>query len=332
MKKNRGFIKGIGHHVPNNVITNNDLSMHMDTSDEWISSRSGIKERRFVNGGESTSDLAIPAVENALSDAGISKEDIDFIIFSTAHPDHYIPGSGCILQDKMSFPNIGALDIRAQCAGFVYGLSVADQYIRSGEYNNILLVCSEVQSTLMEMNDRGRNVSVLFGDGAAAAVISSTDEDKGIISSHIYSDGKHYKKLWAEAPATSVNPRIDSDMINRGAQYLSMDGKEVFKHAVKRFPEVINKALDHNSLSVDDIDLLIPHQANQRISDMVARSMKLDKDKMVSNIHKFGNTTSASIPIALSEAKASGRVKDGDIIVCAAFGSGFLYGSNLIRW
>ena len=332
MSKIRGFIKGIGHHVPENVVTNDDLSMHMDTSDEWISSRSGIKERRYVKPGESTTDLAVPAVENALLDANLSREDIDFIIFSTAHPDHYIPGCGCILQDKMSFPNIGALDIRSQCAGFVYGLSVADQYIRSGEYDNILLVCSEIQSTIMEMNDRGRNVSVLFGDGAAAAVISSTDQNRGIMSSHIYSDGKHYKDLWVEAPAAANSPRIDSDMIERGAQYLKMNGKEVFKHAVKRFPEVINKALEHNGLCVDDIDLLVPHQANQRISDMVAKSIKLDKEKMISNISRFGNTTSASIPIALSEAKASGRIKDGDIVICAAFGSGFLYGSNLIRW
>tara|TARA_Y100000588_G_C14269658_1_gene931718 strand:- start:3850 stop:4848 length:999 start_codon:yes stop_codon:yes gene_type:complete len=332
MSKIKSYISGIGHYVPDKIVTNNDLSNLMDTSDEWITERTGIKERRYASEGMGPSDLAIPAVEEALSNAGIDKNDIDLIIFSTISPDYYLPGAGCILQHKMSFPNIGALDIRAACSGFIYGLSVADQYIKAETFKHILLVCSEVQSTTMDMSDRGRNVAVIFGDGAAAVVISRTDEDSGILSAHIHSDGEYCKELWVKEPSTISSSRLSEQSIKDGDHYVHMNGREVFRHAVTRFPEAINEALVFNNLTADDIDLLIPHQANLRISRMVQKKMGLPDEKIYNNIHKYGNTTAASIPICISEALNEGKIKKGDIVVCAAFGSGFLWGSSIIKW
>ena len=332
MSKIKSYISGIGHYVPDRIVTNNDLSKLMDTSDEWITERTGIKERRYANEGVGPSELAIPAVEKALNSANLDKDDIDLIIFSTISPDYYLPGSGCILQHKMSFPNIGALDIRSACCGFVYGLSIADQYIKSGTFKHILLVCSEVQSTTMDMSDRGRNVAVIFGDGAAAAIISKTEEDYGILSTHLHSDGEYCKDLWVKEPSTLSSNRLNEDSIKDGEHYVQMNGREVFRHAVTRFPETINEALKFNNLTSDDIDLLIPHQANLRISKMVQKKMGLSDDKVYNNIDKYGNTTAASIPICISEALDLGKINKGDIIVCAAFGSGFLWGSSIIKW
>ena len=332
MEKIRSYIKGLGHYVPERVVTNDELSTLMDTSDEWIVERTGIKERRYADEGVGPSDLAIPAVEDALLDAKVTKEDIDLIVFATISSDYYIPGSGCLLQDKMGFPNIGAFDIKTSCAGFIYGLSMADQYIKSGTFSNILVVCSEVQSTTMDLSDKGRNTAVIFGDGAGAVVLSATTEDRGVLSTHIHSDGKFAKELWLKEPSTKSSNRLSKESIDRGDHYLSMNGREVFRHAVRRFPEAINEALDSNGFTADDIDLLVPHQANLRISDMIQKKMGLPDSKVFNNIEKYGNTTAASIPICLSEARKQGRIDNNDLVVCAAFGAGFLWGSAIIKW
>ena len=332
MEKIRSYIKGIGHYVPERVVTNDELSTLMDTSDEWIVERTGIKQRRYADEGVGPSDLAIPAVEDALSDAKVTKDDIDLIIFATISSDYYIPGSGCLLQDKMGFPNIGAFDIKTSCAGFIYGLSMADQYIKSGTFNNILVVCSEVQSTTMDLSDKGRNTAVIFGDGAGAVVLSSTIEDRGVLSTHLHSDGKFAKELWLKEPSTKSSNRLSKESIDRGDHFLSMNGREVFRHAVRRFPEAISEALDSNGFTADDIDLLVPHQANLRISDMIQKKMGLPDSKVFNNIEKYGNTTAASIPICLSEARKQGRIDSDDLVVCAAFGAGFLWGSAIIKW
>lgn len=332
MTKIKSYIAGIGHYLPDKVITNDYLSNKIDTSDEWITERTGIKERRYVEDGVGPSDLAIPAVNSALKDANKSKEEIDLIIFATISPDYYIPGSGCMLQDKMGFSNIGAFDIRAACSGFIYGISMADQYIKTGEFSNILLVCAEVQSTTMDLSDRGRNTAVIFGDGAAAVVVSSTEQKGGIMSTHLHSDGRHVKQLYVKEPSTSNSNRLSKESIDRGDHFISMNGREVFRHAVKRFPEAIDEAIQHNNLTYDDISLIIPHQANLRITEAIKKKLSLKDDQVYSNIHKYGNTTAASIPICLSEARDEGKIKSDDIIVCAAFGSGFLWGSTIIKW
>ena len=332
MSKIRSHIKGLGHYLPDRVVTNNELSQLMDTSDEWIVERTGIRERRYADEGVGPSDLAIPAVEMALADANITKEDIDLIIFATISSDYYIPGAGCLLQDKMGFSNIGAFDIKTSCAGFVYGLSMADQYIRSGTFKNILLVCSEVQSTTMDLSDRGRDTAVIFGDGAGAVVVGSTTEDRGVLSTHLHSDGKYAKELWLKEPSTTSSNRLSKKSIERGDHFISMNGREVFRHAVKRFPETINECLEHNGLTTEDISLLIPHQANLRISNMIQKKLNLPDNKVYNNIEKYGNTTAASIPICLSEAKKKGLISNDDLVVCAAFGAGFLWGSAIIKW
>ena len=326
------FISGTGFNVPDQVITNDELSKYMDTSDKWIIERTGIKERRYVASEIGPADLSIPAVEKALENASLNVSDIDMIIFATSTPDYYAPGSGCLLQDKMGFNNIGALDIRVQCSGFIYGLSIAEQYIKNGTFEHILLVGAEVQSTAMDLTTKGRDVAVIFGDGAGAVIVSRTESDKGILSSHIHSEGKYAKELWLETPSSKLNPRISSKLLERGSHFLKMNGREVFKNAVKRFPEVIQEALDENSCNINDIDLLIPHQANLRITQMIQKKLKLKDSQVYSNIHKYGNTTAASVPIALAEAIEKKMIVDNDIILLAAFGSGFAWGSTLIKW
>ena len=326
------YISGTGYFLPENIVTNDDLSKLMDTTDEWIQERTGICERRFIDEEMGPSDLAIPATEMALEEAGLTIQEIDFIIFATSTPDYYAPGSGCLLQDKMGFDTIGALDIRVQCSGFVYGISIADQYIKSGQFTNILLIGAEVQSTAMDLTTRGRDTAVIFGDGAGAVIISATEEERGILSTHLHSEGKHAKELWCEAPSSKISPRLSSDILKNGSHFLLMNGREVFRNAVTRFPEVIHEALDANGLTTDDISLLIPHQANTRITQMVQRRMKLEDSKVVSNIHKFGNTTAGSIPIALAEAVRDGKINRDDIIIFAAFGSGFAWASAAGKW
>ncbi len=325
-------IIGLGHYVPENIVTNDDLSKLMDTSDEWIVERTGIKERRFASLNDGPSDLAIPASNMAINNAKINKEDIDFIIFATSTPDHYVPGSSCFFQNKMNLKNIGALDIRVQCSGFVYGLSIAEQYIKSGKFNNILVVGAEVQSTAMDLTNKGRDTAVIFADGAGAAIVSSDIKGGKILSTHLRSEGKHAQELWVESPSSSSSPTIDADKMNEGRHFLQMNGKEVFKNAVKRFPEIIIEGLSYNNLNIQDLDILIPHQANLRISKFVQKKLNLMDNQIFSNIHKYGNTTAASIPIAFSEALNEGRISNGNIIALASFGSGFTWGSCIIEW
>ncbi|MFQ6610055.1 MAG: 3-oxoacyl-ACP synthase III family protein, partial [Fidelibacterota bacterium] len=315
-----------------NIVTNFDLEKLMDTSDEWIQERTGIVERRYINENIGPAGLAIPAVEMALKEAKLTVSDIELIIFATSTPDYYAPGSGCILQHEMGFDQIGALDIRVQCSGFVYGLSIAHQYIQTGMYKHILLVGAEVQSTAMDLTNRGRDTAVIFGDGAGAVVVSATDQDRGILSTHLHSDGAFLKELWCELPSSKINPRISQELMNEGRHFLFMNGKEVFRNAVTKFPQVIMEGLSANGLTPEDVNLLIPHQANTRITEMVRRRMKLSEKSVYSNIHKYGNTTAASIPIALAEAVRERIIHKNDTIVFAAFGSGFTWASAIIKW
>jgi len=328
----KAHMAGIGYYVPEKVVTNADLEKIMDTSDEWIRERTGIIERRYVADGENNADMAEKASRKALDHAGCDVQDIDFIIYATLSPDYFFPGSGCLLQDQLGLNGIGALDIRNQCCGFVYGLSIADQYIKTGEYKNILLVGSEVQSRGIDLTTRGRDIAVLFGDGAGAAIISRTDdENRGIINTKLHADGKYIKELWCEDPGSIKNPRLSHEMIDSTSHWPYMNGRYVFKHAATRFPEVINEALEAANINKDDVDLVIPHQANMRITEAVRMRLELPEEKVYSNIHKYGNTTAASIPIAMSEAIAEGLIKEGSLICLAAFGSGFTWASALLR-
>ena len=335
---NSAIIKGMGYYVPDNVVTNDDLSKIMDTNDEWITERTGIKERRWIDTSkkvESTSSMALEASKNAIADAGIDKNDIDFIVFATLSPDYYFPGPGVTLQKDLGLDTIGALDVRNQCSGFVYALSVADQYIKTGMYNNILVVGAEYHSGGLDKSTKGRGVTVIFGDGAGAAIVSkSPSANRGILSTHLHSQGEHAEELTLIGPSTRrwVPEIFDGAGKEDEAIYPYMNGTFVFKHAVTRFPQVIGEALEQNKLQTTDIDLLIPHQANLRISQFVQKKMGLTDDKVFNNIQKYGNTTAASIPIALAEAKQAGKVKEGDLICLAAFGSGFTWASALIRW
>lgn len=321
-------------YVPEQVVTNNDLSKLMDTTDEWIIERTGIKERRFFREGEDTvSKMGAIAAEQALQRAGKKAEDVDFIVFATLSSDYNFPGSGVLMQRKLPFRQIGALDVRAQCSGFIYALSVADQYIKSGTYKTVLVVGSEVQSNVFELSDRGRNMAVIFGDGAGAVVLEATEEkEKGILGTKLHSDGRFAEELYLEHPGSRRKQRYSPDMIEKGELLPYMNGKLVFMNAIKYFPEVIREVLAESNLKETDLDLLIPHQANARITAAVQKEMNLPDSKVVSNIHKYGNTTAASIPIALCEAWQEGRIKEGDLVCMAGFGSGFMWASALIRW
>lgn len=330
-------ISGLGYYVPENIVTNDDLSKLMDTNDEWIQERTGIKERRHVIRGEdTTTSMGVKAAEIAIQRANVAKEDIDFVIFATLSPDYYFPGPGVLVQRDLGLKTVGALDVRNQCSGFVYAISIADQYIKTGMYKNILVIGSEVHSTGLDMTDRGRGVSVIFGDGAGAAVLSREEDlNKGILSTHLHSEGQHAEELVLKAPG--MGKRWVTDIIadndpNDESYYPYMNGQFVFKNAVVRFSEVINEGLQANNLQVSDINMLVPHQANLRISQFIQQKFKLSDDQVYNNIMKYGNTTAASIPIALTEAWEKGKIKSGDLVVLAAFGSGFTWGSVIIRW
>ena len=331
MKKT--VILGTGHYVPPKIVTNFDLEKMMDTSNEWIVQRTGIRERHFVEPGVGTSDLAYEASIRAIEDAGIDKSEIDFIILATLSPDHYFPGVGVILQAKLGLAGIGALDVRNQCTGFIYALSIADQYIKTGMYKRILVVGAEVQSANLNFSTEGRDMAVLFGDGAGAVIVGPNDEDndRGIFSTHLFADGRFLKDLWMEKPSPKDHPTFSYKMIEEKRYFPRMDGRSVFKNAVSKMPEAVRIALKYNNLTVDDVDLIIPHQANYRITEMVARSLKIPMEKVMSNIDKYGNTTAASIPIALDEAVKSGRLKKNNIVVLTAFGSGYTWGSAVIK-
>ena len=330
-------IRGLGFFVPEHVVTNDDLSKLMDTNDEWIQERTGIQERRHViKGTDTTASMGVKAAQKAIENAGIDKEEIDFIVFATLSPDYYFPGPGVLVQRDLGIGTVGALDIRNQCSGFVYGISVADQYVKSGMYKNVLVIGSEVHSTGLDMTTRGRGVSVIFGDGAGAAVVSrESEEGKGILSTHLHSEGQHAEELSLIAPG--MGKRWITDIIadndpEEVSYYPYMNGQFVFKNAVVRFSEVIMEGLKTNGLGPEDIDMLIPHQANLRISQFIQGKFGLGDDQVHNNIMKYGNTTAASIPIALTEAYQEGKIKSGDLVVLAAFGSGFTWGSVIIRW
>jgi 3-oxoacyl-[acyl-carrier-protein] synthase-3 len=323
--------------VPENIVTNDDLSKIMDTNDEWIQERTGIKERRhIIRGEDTTTSMGVKAAEIAIKRANVAKEDIDFVIFATLSPDYYFPGPGVLVQRDLGLKTVGALDVRNQCSGFVYAISIADQYIKTGMYKNILVIGSEVHSTGLDMSDKGRGVSVIFGDGAGAAVLSREEDlNKGILSTHLHSEGQHAEELALIAPGMGkrwVTDIITDNDPNDESYFPYMNGQFVFKNAVVRFSEVINEGLQANNLLVSDINLLVPHQANLRISQFIQQKFKLSDDQVYNNIMNYGNTTAASIPIALTEAWEKGKIKSGDVVVLAAFGSGFTWGSVIIRW
>ena len=328
-------IAGVGRYLPERIVTNSDLAEIMDTSDEWIQERTGIRERRFFElGKDTTANMGTRAAQMALKNAGLSASDIDFIVFATLSPDYDFPGSGVLVQRELDVPTIGALDIRTQCTGFVYGLSVADQFIKTGMYDTVLVIGSEIHSSGLDMTTRGRGVSVLFGDGAGAVVLQATEEpNRGILSTHLHSEGRYAEELAVFDPGSSrAVPRTQVRMIEEGTIFPVMNGNHVFKHASTRFPEVIKEALAANNFEPADIDLLVPHQANLRISQMVQKLLGLKDDQVFNNIQRYGNTTAASIPIAMSEAWEQGKIKEDNLICLAAFGSGFTWASSLIRW
>ena len=325
-------ILGLGFHVPSRVVTNDDLSKLMETSDEWIVQRTGIKERRWVDGDVGASELAEHAARKALADAGVDAKQIDLIVFATLSPDVNFPGSGCLLGARLGLPGVPALDVRNQCTGFLYGLAVADQFVRSGTMQRVLVVGAEVHSTGLDITTRGRDVAVLFGDGAGAAVVGPSDDEHRILDTKLHADGSHYDILMVEAPASRRNPRLTHEMLDEGRHFPTMDGKAVFKQAVERLPEVIGEVLAPHGLGIADVDLLVPHQANLRINEMAAKRLGLGPDRVFNNIDRYGNTTAASIPIALCEARDRGMVRPGSHVVLAAFGAGLTWGATLLRW
>lgn len=330
-------IAGLGSYVPENVVTNDDLSKVMDTNDEWIQERTGIKERRHIKKGDgnSTATMGVKAAKIALERANIDKNDIDLIVFATLSPDYYFPGCGVQVQEMLGIHTCPALDVRNQCSGFIYGLSVADQFIKTGMYKNVLLIGSENHSGGLDMSTRGRSVSVIFGDGAGAAVLTRSNHNgQGILSTHLHSEGKHALELSLKGPSTMhwVPEIIEENPQKDIPYYPYMNGQFVFKNAIARFSEVIHEGLQENGLEVKDIDMLIPHQANLRIAQFIQKKFQLKDEQVYNNIQKYGNTTAASIPIALTEAWEEGKIKEGDHVVLAAFGSGFTWGSAVISW
>ncbi|NII24667.1 ketoacyl-ACP synthase III [Pseudoflavitalea sp. X16] len=347
----RSRIAGIGLYVPEQVVTNQDLTKYMETSDEWIQERTGIKERRYAHRTqETTTTMGVEAAKIAIERAGITPQDIDFIVFATLSPDYYFPGCGVLVQRAMKMKEIGALDVRNQCSGFIYALSVADQFIKGGMYKNVLVIGSEKHSFGLDFSTRGRNVSVIFGDGAGAVVLQPANkENQGILSTHLHSDGESAEILAMYNPGTHANHWVDQPladfneaeiadmfmshaMIDKAQNFPFMDGPSVFKKAVVKFPEVIMEALTANGYQPSDLRMLIPHQANLRIAQFVQQKLGLTDDQVYNNIHRYGNTTAASVPIALCEAWQEGKVKDGDLVCLAAFGSGFTWASALLKW
>lgn len=329
----RSEILGTGYHVPDRVVTNEELTRYMDTSDAWIRERTGIEERRWVEEGDTGAGMAAAASRMALDDAGIDASAVDAIVLATLSPDHFFPGTGVFLQRELGMEGIPALDVRAQCTGFLYGLSVADAWIRAGQYGTILLVGVEIHSTGLDVTTRGRDIAVLFGDGAGAVVLRATeDEGRGILGTRLHADGRHAEVLWCDAGSSARHPRISPDDLEAGRHYPSMDGREVFRHAVTRMPEVVGEVLEATGFQATDLALLIPHQANLRISQMVQKRLGLEDGQVFNNIQRYGNTTAATIPVALAEALRAGRLQRGELLCLVAFGSGFTWGSSLIRW
>jgi 3-oxoacyl-[acyl-carrier-protein] synthase-3 len=329
----RSRITGIGMHVPERVVTNADLEKLMDTSDAWIVERTGIRERRWVEPGTGATDLGLEAARRALADAGRAAADVDFILFASTTRDYFFPGCGPLLQERLGIGTIAAMDVHNACSGFVYSLAAADAFVRTGQYRCVLVVGAEVQSTGLNLSTAGRDMAVLFGDGAGAAVVEpSQDEARGLLATALHAEGAHAKDLWAEAPTALVQGRLTAEMLSEGRMYPQMNGRQVFKHATTRFPEVIQEALARSGHTLDEVALIVPHQANQRIGDAVAERLGVPAARVFQNIQRYGNTTAASIPIALTEAREQGRMKPGDLVVLAAFGGGFAWGATVMRW
>jgi 3-oxoacyl-[acyl-carrier-protein] synthase-3 len=328
----RAKILSVGRYLPERRVTNFDLANMFETSDEWIQQRTGIVERRYADEGVFCSDLALEASKDCLKNAGMKPQDIDFIIFATLSPDHHFPGTGVYLQRKLGITDIGCLDIRNQCTGFIYSLAVADAFVRMGMYKRILVVGSEVHSSALHYTKEGRDVAVLFGDGAGAVLVGPSDGSSGIMSSHLHADGRYAEILMLEIFNISKKPYITHQTLDEGKQYPKMVGREVFKMAVTKIPEVVNEALKANNLKVEDIDIFLPHQANLRINQFAAQQLGVPEEKFFSNIQRYGNTTAGSLPIALSEALEQGLIREGSLIMMVAFGSGFTWGANIIRW
>lgn len=329
----RTAIAAVGAYVPERVVPNAELETIMDTSDEWIRQRTGIVERRWVKPGVGSTDLAKEATLRALDKAGWKVQDIEAIIYATLSPDHLFPGDACFLQAKLGLPGVPAMDIRNQCSGFLYGLSVADAWIRVGQYKRILLVGAEVHSTGLDRTSAGRDVTVIFGDGSGVALLEATDDpDRGVLSTHLHADGRYAKDLWCEGPGSLTDPRVDLEFIAQGRHFPKMEGNKVFKHAVVRMPGVVREALDAHGLQPSDLKLLVCHQANLRIVEAVQKSLELREDQTWTTIHKYGNTTAATIPICLEEAVRERGVQQGDLVGLVAFGAGFTWASAVIRW
>jgi 3-oxoacyl-[acyl-carrier-protein] synthase-3 len=329
----RAKILSVGRYLPERRVTNFDLANMFETSDEWIQQRTGIVERRYADEGVYCSDLALEASRDCLKNAGMKPEDIDFIVFATLSPDHHFPGTGVYLQRKLGITDIGCMDIRNQCTGFLYSLAVADAFVRMGMYKRILVVGAEVHSSALHYTKEGRDVAVLFGDGAGAVIIGPSDDpSRGIISSHLHADGRFAEILMLEIFNISKKPYITHQTLDEGRQYPKMVGREVFKMAVTKIPEVVREALQANNLKIEDIDIFLPHQANLRINQFAAQQLGVPEEKFYSNIQRYGNTTAGSLPIALSEVLEQGLIHEGSLIMMVAFGSGFTWGANVIRW
>jgi len=334
----RAAVIGAGFWVPPQVVTNDDLAARIDTSDAWITERSGIRERRWLardaegNTEITGAEMGARAAREAIAAAGLAPREIEQVIYATLNPDLFFPGNGVFLEHLLDLGTAGALDVRNQCTGFVYGLAVADGYIRSGLARTVLLVGGEIQSTALDVTDRGRDVAVLFGDGAGAVVLQATEQERGILASVLRSQGRHARELCVEAPVATATGRITPAMIAAGRHFPHMNGKLVFQHATRRFSEAIDEVLRKGGVRPDDVALYVPHQANQRITDAVTARLGVPPERVYSNIARYGNTTAASIPIALAEAVREGRLSRGDLVVTVAFGSGFTWGANLIRW
>jgi len=328
---------GVGYYVPPRVVTNDDLVKlyGIDTSDEWIQQRTGIQQRHYVDPGVTNADLAVEASKKALDAAGVKKEEIDFILYATLSPDHEFPGTSCFFQAKFGIPGVPAMDIRNQCTGFLYLLSMANALVRTGQYKRILVIGSEVHSRGLDLSTQGRDVAVLFGDAAGAAVVGpcAPGDQSEILSVHLHADGEHAKDLWLEAPGCAFHPfRLPKDALETRSIYPQMNGKTVFLNAVRRMPEVVLEALKHHNLKMSEVDLVVPHQANLRINEAVAKFLSVPEEKFFNTIQRFGNTTAATIPIGLSEAAAQGKLKKGMLVAMPAFGSGFTWGAALVRW
>jgi 3-oxoacyl-[acyl-carrier-protein] synthase-3 len=328
----RAHFLGTGLAVPDRVVTNDDLSRVMDTSDEWIRTRTGIQERRWVRDGETNAQLGHAASLRALEAAGLEPAAVDAIVYATSTPDHFAPGNGVYLQRRLGVGAIPSIDIRNQCSGFVYALAIADSFIRVGLYRHVLVVGSEIQSTALDVSTRGRDTAVIFADGAGAVVLGPGGDDRGILAFDLHGDGAFAEKLWVDAPGSMYHPRMSARQIDEGRHFLEMDGKEVFRHAVARMPESVAAVLAATGHTTRDLTLLVAHQANLRIADMMQKALGLSDQQVYNNIMRYGNTTAATIPIALDECVRAGRIKPGDLVAVTAFGSGFLWGSALVRW